>query len=67
MLSYAWNLDSYLEYKLRYDERWLMESLTDEQRARLEANARDRLNRLKERDFRWHAPVVFARASKPLG
>jgi ubiquinone/menaquinone biosynthesis C-methylase UbiE len=65
VLSYAWNHDSYLEYKLRYDERGLMESLTDEQRARLEANARERLGRLKERDFRWHAPVVFARASKP--
>jgi ubiquinone/menaquinone biosynthesis C-methylase UbiE len=65
-LIYGWNHDSYLEYKLRYDERWLMESLTDEQRARLEKNARDRLGRLKERDFRWHAPVVFARASKPI-
>lgn len=64
-LIYAWNLPSYLEYKLRYDERWLMESLSADQRARLEANARDRLGRLKERDFRWHAPVVFARASKP--
>lgn len=66
-LTYAWSRDSYLEYKLRYDERWLMESLTAEQRARLETNARERLGRLKERDFRWHAPVVFARALKPLG
>lgn len=64
-LIYAWDHDSYLEYKLRYDERWLMESLNAEQRARLETNARERLDRLKERDFRWHAPVVFARAHKP--
>jgi SAM-dependent methyltransferase len=64
-LIYAWNHDSYLEYKLRYDERWLMSALSAEQRTRLETNARERLGRLKERDFRWHAPVVFARATKP--
>lgn len=63
-LIYGWTHDSYLEYKLAYDERGLMESLNDEQRARLEQNARERLGRLKERDFRWHAPVVFARALK---
>jgi ubiquinone/menaquinone biosynthesis C-methylase UbiE len=64
-LVYGWTNDTYLEYKLAYDERSLMEGLTAAQRARLEKNARARLGRLKERDFRWHAPVVFARASKP--
>lgn len=64
-LVYGWSHDSYLEYKLRYDERFLMSHLSRSQRTRLERNARERLGRLKERDFRWHAPVVFARALKP--
>lgn len=64
-LVYAWTFESYLAYKLAYDERSLIQTLTDAQKTRLEANARERLGRLKERDFRWHAPVVFARATKP--
>jgi len=65
MLEYEWTIDSYLEYKLRYDESSLMSLLDSGQRAELERNARDRLSRLSPRDFRWHAPVVFARADKP--
>ena len=65
VLQHDWTLDSYLEYKLAYDESALLEFLTDEQRSELERNARSRLARLKPRDFRWHAPVVFARAEKP--
>jgi SAM-dependent methyltransferase len=66
-LIYGWTHDSYLEYKLAYDERFLMESLSTTQREQLENKARERLARLKERDFRWHAPVVFARALKSQG
>lgn len=66
-LIYGWTYEGYLEYKLAYDERGLVESLNADQRAQLERNARERLGRLKERDFRWHAPVVFARALKPAG
>jgi ubiquinone/menaquinone biosynthesis C-methylase UbiE len=66
-LVYGWSHDSYLEYKLCYDERFLMSNLSRSQRTRLEKNARDRLGRLKERDFRWHAPVVFARALRQEG
>ncbi|HEY5520069.1 MAG TPA: class I SAM-dependent methyltransferase [Candidatus Limnocylindrales bacterium] len=65
VLEYDWSADSYLEYKLDYDERSLVELLDAEQSARLERNARERLARLKPHDFRWHAPVVFARAEKP--
>jgi ubiquinone/menaquinone biosynthesis C-methylase UbiE len=65
MLEYDWTLDSYLEYKLAYDERSLVDMLTEEQRAELVRNVRDRLSRLKPHDFRWHAPVVYARAEKP--
>lgn len=66
-LTYGWTQESYLEYKLAYDERSLIESLDAAQAKRLEEIARARLARLKERDFRWHAPVVFARAIKPGG
>jgi len=65
VLEFDWTADSYLEYKLAYDERSLLEQLTPGQRTELERNARSRFARLKARDFRWHAPVVFARAEKP--
>jgi len=65
VLEYDWTLESYLEYKLAYDERSLIDALTDAKRAELDRNVRARFARLKARDFRWHAPVVFARAEKP--
>ncbi len=64
-LVHDWTFESYLEYKLAYDERSLISGLTDEQRTALERNARQRLAALKPTDFRWHAPVVFARGYKP--
>jgi SAM-dependent methyltransferase len=67
VLRYDWALESYLEYKLAYDERSFLESLTEDQRVELERNARARLEKLKPTDFRWHAPVVFARGEKPRG
>ncbi len=66
MLVYQWTMDGYLEYKLAYDERELLGVLGDTQRDELERNARRRLSRLAVRDFRWHAPVVIARARKPI-
>jgi ubiquinone/menaquinone biosynthesis C-methylase UbiE len=67
MLVYQWTMDGYLAYKLGYDERPLLALLTDEQQTELERNARRRLSRLAARDFRWHAPVVFAHAERPAG
>ena len=64
-LTYDWTPDTYLEYKLAYDERSLMRLLSEEQRTNLERNARERLSRLGASDFRWHAPVVFARGYAP--
>jgi SAM-dependent methyltransferase len=64
-LTYHWTRQAYLDYKLDYDERSLMSDLSPAQRARLEKNARERLSALAPRDFKWHAPVVFARAVKP--
>jgi hypothetical protein len=65
MLEYDWSMESYLEYKLAYDERALLEMLDEPQRAELERRARQRLALLRDAAFRWHAPVVFARALKP--
>lgn len=65
VLEYSWTLDSYLDYKLAYDERDLLALLDADQRAELEANARRRLTLLAERAFRWHAPIIFARAERP--
>jgi ubiquinone/menaquinone biosynthesis C-methylase UbiE len=65
LLQYDWTMESYIDYKLAYDERSLLETLSADQRAELERNVRARLARLKPHDFRWHAPVVFARAEKP--
>lgn len=64
-LTYDWTLDSYLEYKLAYDERSLIRLISPDQQASLERNARERLSRLKPGDFRWRAPVVFARGYAP--
>ena len=64
-LIYEWTMESYLEYKLKYDERSLLSELDAEQAAALESNARSRLSRLAPSDFRWHAPVVFARGFAP--
>lgn len=64
-LVYDWTLETYLEYKLAYDERYLHSLLDERQRLALEGNARARLSRLAAKDFRWHAPVVFARGLRP--
>jgi ubiquinone/menaquinone biosynthesis C-methylase UbiE len=65
LLEYQWTMESYLAYKFEYDERSLIETLNDDQRAELARNVRSRFAPLHDHDFRWHAPVVFARAEKP--
>ena len=64
-LIYEWTMESYLAYKFDYDERSLLSVLDSAQRSELERNVRERLSRLKPSDFRWHAPVVFARGFSP--
>jgi ubiquinone/menaquinone biosynthesis C-methylase UbiE len=64
-LVYIWTMEEYLDYKLAYDERALLSTLSVDQRAELERNARERLSRLAPSDFSWHAPVVFARGFSP--
>jgi len=64
-LVYEWTMEDYLDYKLGYDELALLSVLDEKQQRQLELNARERLSRLKPADFRWHAPVVFARGFAP--
>jgi ubiquinone/menaquinone biosynthesis C-methylase UbiE len=64
-LDYHWTLETYLEYKLAYDERTLVAALGDEDRSRLDAAARARLSRLAEADFFWHPPIVFVAGRRP--
>jgi SAM-dependent methyltransferase len=64
-LEHAWTRESFLDYKLRFDERDLMTSLDEPTRERLAARARERLAVLPEEDFRWRSPVVVAWASRP--
>lgn len=63
-LVYDWTADSYLEYKLAYDERALMGLLTADQRRRLAEDTGRRLARLSPADFEWRPPVVFATARR---
>ncbi|MGH2407583.1 MAG: class I SAM-dependent methyltransferase [Candidatus Limnocylindrales bacterium] len=64
-LEYAWTADTYLDYKLRYDEYALVDTLSRPQRQRLEVFARKRLSSLQPADFTWRAGVVFAWARRP--
>lgn len=64
-LTYDWTAESYLDYKLAYDERALLGMLDDEGRRRLGAAARERLARLADADFTWRAPIVFATGRRP--
>ena len=66
-LVYDWTPEAYLEYKLAYDERSLISLLDEAQRRQLEEHARSRLTVLEPADFRWYAPVVFARGQRPAG
>lgn len=65
VLTYNWTLDEYLAYKLAYDERALLSLLSEAQADWLARRARERLERLSAADFRWHAPIVFARGRRP--
>lgn len=58
-LEYEWTPESYLDYKLSYDEEELVQSLSRPQRRRLAALARGRLASLTLADFAWRAAVAF--------
>ncbi len=64
-LEHAWDLETWLEFKERYDEPELIASLDDATAQRLRARARERLATLDPDAFVWRTPVVFATARRP--
>jgi ubiquinone/menaquinone biosynthesis C-methylase UbiE len=63
-LEYNWTADSYLDYKLTYDETELIATLTEAQRETLERGARKRLSALDAKEFGWRPPIVYAAGRK---
>jgi len=64
-LEYAFTPASYLEYKLRYDDRTLVEGLRPSVRRRLEGLFREKLAALPSDDFLLRAPIVYVTAERP--
>lgn len=65
MLEYRWSVDSYLEFKERYEERSLFAWLDEERGRRLLEHARERLVALPESAFQWRAELVSAVGQRP--
>jgi SAM-dependent methyltransferase len=63
-LEYDWTADSYLDYKLAYDETELVAALTETQREALERGAGKRLSALAAEEFLWRPPIVYAAGRK---
>jgi ubiquinone/menaquinone biosynthesis C-methylase UbiE len=64
-LEQPWTLESYLGYKVEYDELGLFQDLDAETGARLRRRVHERLSVLDPGAFRWRVPIVFARAQRP--
>lgn len=64
-LAFDWDLASYLEYKIRYDETALFAALPEEDAHRLVDIAHRRLAALAPDAFRWRTPVVSVVAERP--
>jgi SAM-dependent methyltransferase len=65
VLEYRWSIDSYLEFKKRYEERALFAWLDDDRAARLIARARERFAELPPSAFEWRAELVSAVGQRP--
>jgi ubiquinone/menaquinone biosynthesis C-methylase UbiE len=64
-LEFAYTPESYAEYKLRYDDRELVDGLRPSVRRRLEGCLRDKLAALPPDDFVLRAKIVYASAREP--
>jgi SAM-dependent methyltransferase len=64
-LDQRWTAETYLEYKVAYDELGLFEELDEVTAGRLEARARERLAALRPVDFRWRPPICYVSAERP--
>ncbi|MEO7198082.1 MAG: class I SAM-dependent methyltransferase [Solirubrobacterales bacterium] len=64
-LEQRWTRESYLDYKVAYDESSLLSGLDDGTARRLEARARERLAALPDAAFLWRPQIVYARGDRP--
>ena len=64
-LRHAWTLESFLAYKVGYDDEGLIRSLSRADRARLDRIARRRLAALGIEDFVWSTNVVMVVGARP--
>ncbi len=64
-LAFDWDLASYLEFKIRYDEMALFQWLPDDDAHRLVDIAHRRLSALPPDAFRWRTPIVSVVAERP--
>ncbi|MFN8519673.1 MAG: methyltransferase domain-containing protein [Chloroflexota bacterium] len=64
-LAFDWDLASYLEFKIRYDEVALFQWLPDADAHRLVDIAHRRLGALAPEAFRWRTPIVSVVARRP--
>jgi SAM-dependent methyltransferase len=63
-LEYAFTPDSYLEYKVRYDDRMLVDGLRPSVRRRLEGRFRAKMASLSPEAFLLRALIVYASARR---
>jgi SAM-dependent methyltransferase len=66
-LEFVYTPESYADYKLRYDDRELVDGLRQSARRRLEGRLREKLAALPPEDFILRAKIVFASAREPAG
>jgi ubiquinone/menaquinone biosynthesis C-methylase UbiE len=64
-LEYRWTIDSYLEFKERYEEESLFSWLPADKADALRSRARERLEALPSDAFTWRADIVSALAERP--
>ncbi len=64
-LAFDWDLASYLEFKIRYDEIALFQWLPDGEAHRLVDIAHRRLAALPADAFQWRTPIVSVVAERP--
>ena len=64
-LDYVWTAESYLEFKLGYDDHERIDTLDPAARASLSAELSDRLADLPPEAFEVHGPLVAATARRP--
>ena len=64
-LEYSWTRESYLDFKVQYDELALFTFLDEATALKLVERARERLAALPDEDFDWRAELVAAVGQRP--